>query len=710
MSKKVIGLVIVMFFTFSAVGLAQTGTFGGTVSDDEGNPIAGASVSLCEGGGWWGGYNTQTMEDGSFIIEDVEVGDYNATAHAWGYMMASEAVEILEDETTIVDFVLEEYGGGGGGVTGMCSGTVTDEAGEPLEGVSVSLHEVGGGGGGWGWGNNYQTSTLEDGTFSFDEVEVGDYNASAHAWGYMMASEEIEILEGETTIVDFVLEEYGGGGGGVTGMCSGTVTDEAGEPLEGVSVSLHEVGGGGGGWGWGNNYQTSTLEDGTFSFDEVEVGDYNASAHAWGYMMVSEEVEILEDETTIVDFVLEEYGGGGGGVTGMCSGTVTDEAGEPLEGVSVSLHEVGGGGGGWGWGWGNSYNTLTLEDGTFAFDEVEIGEYEATAFAWSYVWNSQDIEILEGETTIVDFVLESWGGTGPTGTFSGTVSDSAGNPVEGAFVSLHSDCGWGWGWGWGGNWYSTETLEDGSFIIEDVEVGEYTASAFAWEIGSASEEVEILEGETTIIDFELVEWGWGGGWFDVIDLRGVVVVEQRHDIYIYTLDTNGDNRGDYNLNFGPDWYHPPSGAMRPGNGETIEVTGTSLRLNGNSSFVVYEKDNLFWREPMQTNPDLIQRIRERMHGSGGQDMIERGRIADVSTYPNPFNPETSINYVLTDAAQVNIAIYNTLGQQVAQLVDGNMPAGSHQLKWNAVNHSSGFYFMQVKTANQTITRKILLTK
>ncbi|MBL7191337.1 carboxypeptidase regulatory-like domain-containing protein, partial [bacterium] len=258
MLKKITALLIIALFTFSAVGYAQTGTFSGTVADEEGDPIAGASVSLSEFGCWWGGYYTQSLEDGSFIIEEVDAGDYTASASAFGYMWASEDVEIIAGETTVVDFVLEEWGWGGGGATGACSGTVTDEEGDPIEGASVSLHAEGGWG--WGWGNNYQTMTLEDGTFLFEAVEVDEYEASVFAWGYFCEPQDIEIVEGETTVVDFVMQEFGGGG--AVGACSGTVTDEEGNPIEGASVSLHAEGGWG--WGWGNNYQTMTLEDGTF--------------------------------------------------------------------------------------------------------------------------------------------------------------------------------------------------------------------------------------------------------------------------------------------------------------------------------------------------------------------------------------------------------------------------------------------------------------
>jgi len=254
-----------------------------------------------------------------------------------------------------------------------------------------------------------------------------------------MESEGVEIIEGETTTVNFVLEEFGwgGGGGGPYGSCSGAVVDEAGLPIAGVSVSLHS--GGGWGWGWGNNYSTTTLEDGTFSFDEVEVGDYTASAFAWGYMMASEDIAIIENENTVVNFTLEQFGGGGGGPYGTCSGTVIDEAGLPVGGASVSLHSNGG------WGGGNNYSATTLVDGTFSFDEVQVGEYSASAFAWGYMMAYETVEIVENENTVVNFTLEEFGwgggGGGPTGTFSGTVVDTAGNPLQGVAISAFS---WGW--------------------------------------------------------------------------------------------------------------------------------------------------------------------------------------------------------------------------------------------------------------------------
>ena len=83
-------------------------------------------------------------------------------------------------------------------------------------------------------------------------------------------------------------------------------------------------------------------------------------------------------------------------------------------------------------------------------------------------------------------------------------------------------------------------------------------------------------------------------------------------------------------------------------------------------------------------------------------------------YPNPFNPTTVISYSVgaQNAAplQVQLVIYNVLGQKVATLVSGKQAAGHHQVNWNAAKFPSGLYFYQLKTANLTQTRRMLLIK
>jgi len=57
-------------------------------------------------------------------------------------------------------------------------------------------------------------------------------------------------------------------------------------------------------------------------------------------------------------------------------------------------------------------------------------------------------------------------------------------------------------------------------------------------------------------------------------------------------------------------------------------------------------------------------------------------------YPNPFNPETRIHYLLPEQGRVQLKVFDLLGREVATLVDDNRAAGSHTAAWNG-RHSDG---------------------
>ncbi len=83
--------------------------------------------------------------------------------------------------------------------------------------------------------------------------------------------------------------------------------------------------------------------------------------------------------------------------------------------------------------------------------------------------------------------------------------------------------------------------------------------------------------------------------------------------------------------------------------------------------------------------------------------------------PNPFNPTTTINYVLPHSASVQIGIYNTQGQLVRSLVNSHQARGSHSALWDARDDSgrrvaSGIYFYKMSTPDFTKTRKLLLVE
>ena len=94
-------------------------------------------------------------------------------------------------------------------------------------------------------------------------------------------------------------------------------------------------------------------------------------------------------------------------------------------------------------------------------------------------------------------------------------------------------------------------------------------------------------------------------------------------------------------------------------------------------------------------------------GEGGQTPRA---FSLAQNYPNPFNPSTTIRYTVGERTRVNLKVYNTLGQEVASLVDVVLSPGEYQAEFHAAKLSSGVYMYKLTADARTETRKMLLVK
>ena len=85
-------------------------------------------------------------------------------------------------------------------------------------------------------------------------------------------------------------------------------------------------------------------------------------------------------------------------------------------------------------------------------------------------------------------------------------------------------------------------------------------------------------------------------------------------------------------------------------------------------------------------------------------------VALWGNYPNPFNPETTIRYVLPQAGQVHLAVYDLLGHEVAVLVDEPKPAGHHATRFDAGDLPSGAYVYRLEAQEKIVVRIMMLVK
>jgi hypothetical protein len=85
-------------------------------------------------------------------------------------------------------------------------------------------------------------------------------------------------------------------------------------------------------------------------------------------------------------------------------------------------------------------------------------------------------------------------------------------------------------------------------------------------------------------------------------------------------------------------------------------------------------------------------------------------ISVSQNYPNPFNASTTIRYGLPIRSHVTLTVFNTLGQQVAVLQNGEREAGYHEVKFDGRNLASGVYLYRLQAGSFVQTRKLLLLK
>jgi hypothetical protein len=82
----------------------------------------------------------------------------------------------------------------------------------------------------------------------------------------------------------------------------------------------------------------------------------------------------------------------------------------------------------------------------------------------------------------------------------------------------------------------------------------------------------------------------------------------------------------------------------------------------------------------------------------------------AQNFPNPFNPETVIRFQLPVAGYVKGVVYDILGREVAILINGEMPAGYHEIKFNASNLPNGVYMYEISSGDFRAVRKMILLK
>jgi len=93
------------------------------------------------------------------------------------------------------------------------------------------------------------------------------------------------------------------------------------------------------------------------------------------------------------------------------------------------------------------------------------------------------------------------------------------------------------------------------------------------------------------------------------------------------------------------------------------------------------------------------------------DVPAPAEFALDQNYPNPFNPSTTIEFSLPeDVSNVQLSIYNVLGEKVAEIVNSSLTAGKYSYQWNAKDIATGMYIYELRSDNFVSIKKMLLLK
>lgn len=337
------------------------------------------------------------------------------------------------------------------------TGTVTDTAEGPLDGVELTLTDANGAVVG-------TTTTAAGGTYSFPGVVATD------GYTVRVAPPAGKISEGPNAqtvdltdadgVADFTVRDI------VPVTVSGRVTDTDGTPIAGLTVTI-------------DGRTTTTDADGQYLFDKVPVGTHSATiTRPDGYTIVTTPPPFTvadgsETPITGVDFRLAE--------NPTLSGTVR-AGGSGVAGVTVTASGPGG----------TPLSTVTDANGDYSFPRLPLGEYTvAVDVPEGYAASgavSREESVIEGDVDDVDFALVR------LGAIDGTVRTDGGAAVSGVVISVSGPAGT----------QQLTTDADGAYGLGTLPPGSYTITvtppAGSTVVGAATRTVIITDAGEVVID------------------------------------------------------------------------------------------------------------------------------------------------------------------------------------------------------------------
>lgn len=138
-----------------------------------------------------------------------------------------------------------------------------------------------------------------------------------------------------------------------------------------------------------------------------------------------------------------------------------------------------------------------------------------------------------------------------------------------------------------------------------------------------------------------------------------------------------------------------------------EIGGTTTQVGTSSSYTGTQNDDFILSLTVTDasgGVDYVEKPVVVNNGSGCivcKEITVPNQFALNNNYPNPFNPGTRISYSLPEASEVSLIVFNIMGQAVSTLTNSTMPAGYHNLDFEAGNLSSGMYIARMEATGKS---------
>ena len=399
------------------------GTVTGTVTNNAGAPIQGASVTS-------GGNGVITGSDGGYTIA-VPAGSATLTAALGGYQSALETVTVTAGASTAAS-ALQLQPVNPGSVTGQ----VVDGSGNGLSGASVAS-------------SGLATVTAAGGTYSFSNLPAGPTTITASMTGFQSGTANVTVVAATSTAAPTITLVS------ASGTITGTVKSAAGAAIAGASV----------GYGGGT---TTTGSNGAFTLASVPNGTVQLVASANGFQSVTQNVTVNGGATSVTNFTLTPVAASGaltGKVTNISNGAV-------IAGATVS------------WSGGS---TTTNTGGIYTLSNIPAGSHSFTAVKTGYLARSTTVTVTGGTTSTLNFQISV------AGKITAKVVSPSGAVVSGATVTIK-----------GGGIATTvtgSTSTSGLFTTTWIPVGSYTVTVSKSGHATQTKTGTVSSGATTTITF-----------------------------------------------------------------------------------------------------------------------------------------------------------------------------------------------------------------